>query len=464
MDQGCCKDNNWIDNCDPLKRICYQYGMLLGVEEFQQEQSYHRSKHRLNQRLFIGYGLYYGGDFSVVKRKVKDKDGKESDHLFVVIHRLFALDDLGRELWVKDQCELDLTVWWAAHKTTGAIPVQAEEKDTEACAPAPANEKTVYLTLGYKQCCTAPVPAIAPPCDDQTAPTMASRIIEGVECQLSLTAPKPPTDFAVARPADVRWSDQAMKVLADWMKAMCADESRPLLLGTLEITDTGTGLHVKKCRNHALPRLGMKSPPPFQVVSVHANLYCREPTLDVRFNLPPLVAGIDAFHVLELCPPGRRHKPHRHGGHHGEPHSGGHHHGESHHGGYHHGEPHHEGHHGGPHKGGPAKGSPAKGGYAQQSVCPAPMEDCEVEEETTAHCLSTLRELVDPRGVVCPDECDPTVLHIPLCDVPAPGSPYRIVITGTGASAVLTRGLLALNDGADFTVVFENKEPDKPSV
>lgn len=424
---GCCNDNNWKETCDPFKRICYQYGMLLGVDEFQQEQSYHRSKHRMQQRLFIGYGMVYGGDFSVVK---VPKTETTPEHLALRVHRLFGLDDLGRELWLKDPCEINLSKWWTENKNAAAL--QAQEEDV--CSAPQA--QTVYVTIGYKQCCTTPVPAVAPPCDDQTAPTMSSRIFETVECQISRSAPKdPPTDLQVARPADVRWSEQAVKNLASWVESLCKDDPRPLLLGTLEITEGANGsLQVKKARNHALPRIAMKGMPAFQVVSVHPNLYCREPTLDVRFTLPPLVAPIEAFHVLELRPPSRRpkappkHAPHAHG-------------------------PHGHGPHGhGPH----AHGQHGMHAQYQQAACA--VDGAEEEEEVVTRCLSGLRELVDPNGVVLPDECDPTLLRIPLCDTPTPGNPYRVIISGMGTSAVLTKDLVALNDGADFTIAFQNKE------
>lgn len=432
MDQGCCNDTNWTETCDPFKRICYQYGMLLGVDEFQQDQGYHRSKHRMNQRLFIGYGLVYGGDFSVVKR-TRTTGGANVDYLAVVVHGLLGLDDLGRELWLKEPCSLDLSTWWAQNKTTASVPTQAED-----CAEQPV-VKTIYVTVGFKQCCSNPVPAVAPPCDDQASPTMASRIQEIVECQLSFKPPVPPTDLGVARPADVRWSDDALKTFAGWVKAMCADEVRPLLLGTMEVYETGAGtLHVKKCRNHALPRIAMKVPPAFQVVSVHPNLYCREPTLDVRFSLPPLVASIDGFHVLELRPPGHHHKGPPKGG----PGKGG-----------HHG---HHGHH--PHGACEVDGCEKSGHHSHHAHGAYQVESCDDEPEVVSRGLSGVRELVDHKAMARTDECDPTLLRIPLCEPPMPGNPFRIVISGTGMSAVLSKGMVALNDGADFTLVFENKE------
>ena len=50
---------------DPLKRVCYSTGLVLGVDEFRQEQEYFLAKDRLHQRALHGYGTVCGLKVSI---------------------------------------------------------------------------------------------------------------------------------------------------------------------------------------------------------------------------------------------------------------------------------------------------------------------------------------------------------------------------------------------------------------
>src|SRR6267154_3479415 len=158
MDQGCCADQEWKGVWDPFVRLCYQFGMLLGVDELNQDLGYGVCKHRLSQRLFAGYGLVWGTDFTV-------DDAKGT----LTVGPLFALDELGRELYVKDPCTIDLKQFLDDNNLDGGA--------------------TLYVTISYRACCVAPVPAVAAPCDDAASPTMMSRVLETVQCELTADLP-----------------------------------------------------------------------------------------------------------------------------------------------------------------------------------------------------------------------------------------------------------------------------------
>src|SRR4051812_28963706 len=128
MDQGCCTDMAWKGNWDPFVRVCYQFGMLLGQDEFDTELGYLLTKHRLSQRLFVGYGVVWGGSFTV-----DEVAGT------LTVAPLFALDELGRELYVPNPCTVDL-VQWLGDNDVG-VGTQ------------------LWVAVGYKSCCVAPVPA-----------------------------------------------------------------------------------------------------------------------------------------------------------------------------------------------------------------------------------------------------------------------------------------------------------------
>src|SRR5947209_3864111 len=144
-----CSNDDWKGDWDPFVRLYYQFGMLMGVDEFTQEQGFHLTKHRLGNRMFVGYGMQWGIDYAV-----NDAQGQ------LTVGPLFALDDLGRELWVKNACAIDLAQWL----NDNGIPV--------------GGSATVYVTVDFNACSVAPVPAIASPCDDAASPTMPSRLLE----------------------------------------------------------------------------------------------------------------------------------------------------------------------------------------------------------------------------------------------------------------------------------------------
>src|SRR5436305_673018 len=54
-----------MQKLDPLKRMNYTFGMVLGVDEFNQEQTYLRAKSASQYRLAHGYGTLFGLPISI---------------------------------------------------------------------------------------------------------------------------------------------------------------------------------------------------------------------------------------------------------------------------------------------------------------------------------------------------------------------------------------------------------------
>ncbi len=258
MEQVAWSHEEWKGAWDPFARLSYQFGMMLGVDEFQQEQGYHLTKHRLSLRLFVGYGLAWGG---AVSAKVSD------DAATLTVNPLFALDELGRELWLKEPCTLDLAQW-------------SEENGLGDGTPA-------YLTVRYRPCAAAPVPAVAAACDESALPTMPSRVLEDTECELRMEAPEPPIDLA-GGPGR----------FATLVELIRNDVSRPLLLGTLARSTGSGGAHQWAFTpNPMLPQLRMAAvPAAFHVIRAQL----AGDRLEVQFTLPLLSAPTSAFRVDEL--------------------------------------------------------------------------------------------------------------------------------------------------------------------
>ena len=120
---------------DPNKRVNYSLGMVLGVDEFQQEQAHFEWKHRLGNLLLHGTGTVSGLQVSVIGL---------SDDVDVRVSPGYAVGPRGHWIWVqKEQCG-QLNCW---------LLEQTKELDT----PLAPGAHRVYVTLCYDQCLTDPV-------------------------------------------------------------------------------------------------------------------------------------------------------------------------------------------------------------------------------------------------------------------------------------------------------------------
>src|SRR5437763_14538743 len=77
----------------PFTALRYHFGMLLGVDDFETEQRYHRGKMRLHAAWLHGGGIVWGLDVDVVqeRRELRVAPG-------------LALDATGRELHLDARC------------------------------------------------------------------------------------------------------------------------------------------------------------------------------------------------------------------------------------------------------------------------------------------------------------------------------------------------------------------------
>jgi hypothetical protein len=269
MEQVSWNDEEWRGAWDPFVRLAYQFGMMLGVDEFHQEQGYHVTKHRLSQRLFVGWGLVWGGK---VEAKVTGSEEK------LTVNPLYALDELGRELWLKEPCTLDLKQWAEQNAVGDGMPV--------------------YLCLAYRACSVSPVPAIAAPCDDSASPTMPSRAMETAECSLMLDPPPAPLDISDG-PQPAPGTAQSAR-FATLVELIRNDAARPMLLGSLVRTTDGGGQHVWTfTQEPGLPLVPMVGGAAFRVTEVSISGLA----LKVTFSAPPLYAPITAFRMDEMVAP-----------------------------------------------------------------------------------------------------------------------------------------------------------------
>jgi len=141
---------------DPHKRVNYVQGLVLGVDEFKQEQLYFLEHDRRHVRALHGYGTVNGLAVSV------NEDVGGGNPVIAVSPGL-ALDRQGRSICVPAaQCG-NLNDW---------LRKQAETSGT------PAAHGPVYVYVCYRECPTDEVPIPSGPCKTGEESMQPSRIAE----------------------------------------------------------------------------------------------------------------------------------------------------------------------------------------------------------------------------------------------------------------------------------------------
>lgn len=151
---------------EPNKRVNYAPGMVLGQDDFQQEQGHFEWKHRLSNLLLHGSGTVCG-----LKVSVKPLAGDVE----IQISPGYAISPQGHWIWVeRPQCGR-LTPWLQQHQDDFSPP------------PGPGVH-TLYVTLCYRECLTDRV--LIPQQTCAAVKDAPSRILETFELHFAWQAPQ----------------------------------------------------------------------------------------------------------------------------------------------------------------------------------------------------------------------------------------------------------------------------------
>jgi len=163
-----------LQKLDPLKRVNYTFGLVLGVEEFVQSDTYFLAKHHAENRLLHGYGTVCGLD--VVEQT--------TPVLEVQVTPGWAITPRGQEIKVPQLMCVQLDQWLAANLAS---------LQTVFAQTAPPATLNLCVVLCYRECKTDTVPIPGQPCQTQSSPTAPSRIADSFELMLCLDyASSPP--------------------------------------------------------------------------------------------------------------------------------------------------------------------------------------------------------------------------------------------------------------------------------
>ena len=151
---------------DPFNALRISFGMLLGVDDFETEQAYHRGKMRLHNSWLHGHGVVWGLGVS------SDLPSGE-----IRVERGLALDAAGHELHLDAQACVSTGAWFDAHRNDPGMNVTG---------PADGSSVTfdAHVVMRFRACQTRQVPALSDPCDGAQTSTAYSRVFETVELHL----------------------------------------------------------------------------------------------------------------------------------------------------------------------------------------------------------------------------------------------------------------------------------------
>lgn len=155
------------------KRVRYTTGLVLGVDEFEQDQAYLMERDRLHQRALHGYGTVHG-----LPVELAPDDGSGAGPELRVGPGL-AIDPHGQHICVPETQCARLDDWLAA-----------QSGDDLDLGDPPTARVSLYVVLRYRACATDAVPLPGQPCRSLDDTMAASRFAD--DFALDLTFERPP--------------------------------------------------------------------------------------------------------------------------------------------------------------------------------------------------------------------------------------------------------------------------------
>ncbi|MFT6254973.1 MAG: hypothetical protein ACJATV_001228 [Granulosicoccus sp.] len=163
---------------EPLRRVAYEAGMLLGLDATRDEQAYHRR--RLNRHQ---YWLHGSGTLAGMVVAIDPETTTEIDPILtrMTVSTGIGVDGLGREVLINESYCIDLGDWLKAQNET-----QLREGYDEA-----ENLLWLKVTVRYQECDVAQQPVLARKLNLSTDAVQASRKADSIK--LELIPELPPT-------------------------------------------------------------------------------------------------------------------------------------------------------------------------------------------------------------------------------------------------------------------------------
>lgn len=201
-------------------RVRYFHGMLLGDQDFRDEQIYHLEKRKLLNRKLHGWGIVCG-------LEIDKSEAATLKKTFTILPGL-ALDCMGNEIYVCKKVTLNID---------DLLCVRSAQSNQTPCLPATnAPEHNYYLTISFDEQEGDLVPVYAPGGGCEQKACEPSRMREGFCVELLPDKPTPPAypKLVTATTNDNNTISITQPTLAC---SSCCTEKNRLILGVLTIRE-----------------------------------------------------------------------------------------------------------------------------------------------------------------------------------------------------------------------------------
>ncbi len=157
---------------EPLRRVAYEAGMMLGLEATRDEQAYHRRRFNRHQYWLHGYGTLAG--MRVTKSPASHPNSTDPLTVRLMVSPGIGIDGLGREVLIHETYCINLGEWLAA---------QSESLLREGYAD---DDNLLWLKVCVRQmdCAVAQQPVLARKLNLSTDAVQPSRTADGVLLEL----------------------------------------------------------------------------------------------------------------------------------------------------------------------------------------------------------------------------------------------------------------------------------------
>lgn len=179
---------------DPFRSLYVHFGMLLGVDDFQTLDAYHRGKTWYHSAWLHGFGVVWGYEVTLPQTLPAEDDfeGEPEFNSEIRVEPGLAIDGVGRELYLPHAACLNIPDWYEEHKDDEGLQdvIEVDEDSGDIIFNA-------HVQVMFRGCLTRQVPALSEPCDGGSSTTAYSRVVETVHIALlpSLAELEGKTDY-----------------------------------------------------------------------------------------------------------------------------------------------------------------------------------------------------------------------------------------------------------------------------
>ncbi|OQW74055.1 MAG: hypothetical protein BVN35_11190 [Proteobacteria bacterium ST_bin11] len=167
---------------EPLRRVAYEAGMMLGLEATRDEQAYHRRRLTRHQYWLQGYGTLAG--MAVSMAPATHPNNTDNLTVRLLVSPGIGIDGLGREVLIHEPYCINLGDWLAA---------QSESHLREGYSDAD-NLLWLKICVRQKDCPVAMQPVLARKLNLSTDAVQPSRTADSVRLELIPELPPPAAD------------------------------------------------------------------------------------------------------------------------------------------------------------------------------------------------------------------------------------------------------------------------------